>query len=83
MDRQSTYTLSLFGESNPEGDSSNKQLQKELVAFVLDFHLDNVFIYRYGQEETHRQDNADSVAETRSERMCCQNSTTATSTLPI
>ncbi|EGP85117.1 unnamed protein product [Zymoseptoria tritici ST99CH_1A5] len=46
MDRQSTYTLSLFGESNGDGDSSNKQIQKELVAFVLDFHLDNVFIYR-------------------------------------
>lgn len=48
MDRQSVYTLSLFGEEqSANGDSSNKQTQRELVAFVLDFHLDGNYIYRY------------------------------------
>ncbi|PPJ59400.1 hypothetical protein CBER1_06899 [Cercospora berteroae] len=47
MDRQSVYTLSLFGEEqSANGDSTNKQIQKELVAFVLEFHLDGNYIYR-------------------------------------
>jgi len=51
MDRQSVYTLSLFGEersANGAGGGSNRQIQQDLVDFVLDFHLENVFIYRYG-----------------------------------
>jgi DNA replication licensing factor MCM5 len=47
MDRQATYTLSLFGESDVGGES-NKKIQKELVDFILEFHLENVYIYRYG-----------------------------------
>jgi len=47
MDRQPTYSLSLFGENqSTNGDPSNKQTQQELVDFILEFHLDNVFIYR-------------------------------------
>jgi DNA replication licensing factor MCM5 len=47
MDRQSVYTLPLFGEDRSEsGGESNKQIQQELVDFVLEFHLENVFIYR-------------------------------------
>ena len=46
MDRQATYTLSLFGESDIGGES-NKKIQKELVDFILEFHLENVYIYRY------------------------------------
>lgn len=41
------YTLSLFGEDKSlNGGGSNKQTQKELVDFILEFHLENVFIYR-------------------------------------
>jgi DNA replication licensing factor MCM5 len=46
MDRQSVYTLSLFGENENVGGESNKKIQKELVDFVLEFHLENVYIYR-------------------------------------
>nr|POE72764.1 dna replication licensing factor mcm5 [Quercus suber] len=47
MDRQSVYTLSLFGESQTDnGDTTFKQTQKELVSFIMEFHLENVFIYR-------------------------------------
>lgn len=47
MDRQSTYALSLFGTERNENEDSNSQIQQLLVDFVLDFHIDNVFIYRY------------------------------------
>lgn len=48
MDRQSVYTLSLFGEErSANGGESNKQLHQDLVDFILEFHLENVFIYRY------------------------------------
>ncbi|KAK3686788.1 minichromosome maintenance protein 5 [Vermiconidia calcicola] len=47
MDRQSVYSLSLFGEDrSANGDQSNRQIQQELVDFILEFHLENVFIYR-------------------------------------
>lgn len=47
MDRESTYALSLFGTERNENEDSNSQIQQLLVDFVLDFHIDNVFIYRY------------------------------------
>ena len=48
MDRQSVYTLSLFGETaSANGEESNKQVQKEIVNFVLEFHLDGIYVYRY------------------------------------
>ena len=46
MDRKSVYTLSLFGESQNNGEESVKQQEKEIVKFVLEFHLDGVYIYR-------------------------------------
>ena len=46
MDRQSVYTLSLFGE-NANGEDSNRQTHRDLVSFILDFHLDGAYIYRY------------------------------------
>lgn len=48
MDRQGVYSLSLFGtERNEGGDDTPIRIQQQLVDFVLDFHIDNVFIYRY------------------------------------
>ncbi|KAF2140279.1 uncharacterized protein K452DRAFT_273918 [Aplosporella prunicola CBS 121167] len=47
MDRQSTYSLSLFGgQDNQDGEDSNSQIRQQLVNFILDFHIDNIFIYR-------------------------------------
>lgn len=49
MDRQSVYTLDLWGENRSnvsEGQESNKQVQKKLVDFILSFAVDNAFIYR-------------------------------------
>lgn len=50
MDRQTVYSLDLWGEQKSEasaGQESNNQVQKKLVDFVLSFAVDNAFIYRY------------------------------------
>ena len=48
MDRQSVYALSLGLTSHTEEDQrdSRGHVEQQLVDFVLEFHLDNVFIYR-------------------------------------
>ncbi|KAF2111232.1 DNA replication licensing factor mcm5 [Lophiotrema nucula] len=48
-DRQTAYSISLFGSQAGDFDqdaASASRTQKALVDFVMDFHLDNVFIYR-------------------------------------
>jgi len=80
MDRQSVYTLSLFGEDKAI-EESNKRVQKELVDFILDFHLDNVFIYRYETNKRVSGHDVNVIVETKYERMCCRGSTFATWTL--
>lgn len=50
MDRQSVYSLSLFGDTrSANGEESVKQAQREIVKFILEFHLDGVYVYRYGR----------------------------------
>lgn len=46
MDRQSVYTLSIFPESHEDGDNTRGEIQKQLVTFILDFHIENTFLYR-------------------------------------
>jgi hypothetical protein len=47
MDQSAVYSLSLFSEShNEDGERSNQRVTKDLVDFILQFHLDDVFIYR-------------------------------------
>ena len=47
MDRQSVFSLSLFGEDrSATGPDTNSSIQRALVDFILEFHLDNVFLYR-------------------------------------
>jgi DNA replication licensing factor MCM5 len=47
MDRQTVYSLSLFGsDRNEDSQDSHSRIQQQLVDFILDFRLDNVFIYR-------------------------------------
>jgi DNA replication licensing factor MCM5 len=48
-DRQTTYSISLFGdlvEKERQDGPSASQVQQSLVDFVMDFHLDSVFVYR-------------------------------------
>ena len=47
MDRQSIYTLSLFGEQDDRSfESSHRQTTELLTKFILEFHVENVFLYR-------------------------------------
>jgi DNA replication licensing factor MCM5 len=47
MDRQSVYTTHVFTPTfGEQGDSTRLQLQEQLETFILDFRLDNMFIYR-------------------------------------
>jgi len=50
MDRQSVYTLSLgFSQASEAGEEpdSRQHIQQQLVDFILEFQIDNVFLYRY------------------------------------
>ncbi|PSN74769.1 DNA replication licensing factor mcm5 [Corynespora cassiicola Philippines] len=48
-DRQTTYSVSLFGSQagdDRQDATAPSRIQQALVDFIMDFHLDNVFIYR-------------------------------------
>lgn len=49
VDRQSAYSISLFGsqrDDNAPDSVSPSRIQQALVDFVMEFHLDNIFVYR-------------------------------------
>lgn len=46
MDRATISTLHVFPQEQAE--DTNLQVQKQLEIFILEFRLDNVFVYRYG-----------------------------------
>lgn len=53
MDRRTPYTLSVLAPSTDGADESRTQIQARLREFILEFQLDNAFIYRY---ERHPRD---------------------------
>ena len=48
MDRQSVYALSVLTPDNDGTEDSRTHIESQLREFVLEFRLDNAFIYRYG-----------------------------------
>jgi hypothetical protein len=48
MDRESIYTLSIGLAPSTVGDDSKapSEIQKQLIQFILEFRIDNQFIYR-------------------------------------
>ncbi|KAH0547789.1 minichromosome maintenance protein 5 [Glutinoglossum americanum] len=46
MDRQSVYSLSVFPPDYGETDNLRGEIQRQLRDFILEFRLDNAFIYR-------------------------------------
>lgn len=46
MDRQSVYSSRLYGTPS-ESEDSNTHVRALLESFILDFRLDNLFIYRF------------------------------------
>jgi hypothetical protein len=49
-DRQSAYSVSLFGSQAGDGvqdATAPSRIQQALVDFIMEFTIDNAFIYRY------------------------------------
>ena len=46
MDRQSVYSLSVLAPDPDASEDSRTQIQTQLRNFILEFRLDNAFIYR-------------------------------------
>lgn len=46
MDRQSVFSTQLYHDAATESQDSNSQVRTLLESFILDFRLDNIFIYR-------------------------------------
>ena len=46
MDSQRPYALSVLAPDPDSRDDSRFQIQQELRDFILEFRLDNAFIYR-------------------------------------
>lgn len=47
MDRRTPYTLSVLAPSTNGADEDRTTIQNRLRDFVLEFQLDNAFVYRY------------------------------------
>lgn len=47
MDQQSVYSLSVLEGDPDASEDSRTQIQAQLRDFILEFRLDNAFIYRY------------------------------------
>jgi DNA replication licensing factor MCM5 len=47
MDRQSVYSLSVLPPDYENNDDTRGQVQVQLEQFILQFRLDNAFVYRY------------------------------------
>jgi DNA replication licensing factor MCM5 len=48
MDRQSVYTTHTFRSNFDDSTDTRIQLQEQLEAFILNFRLDNNYVYRFG-----------------------------------
>jgi len=47
MDRGSVYTTHVYEPSVGQTTDTNLQVEIQLETFILDFRLDNKFVYRY------------------------------------
>jgi DNA replication licensing factor MCM5 len=56
MDRESVYALSIGLSRGSQADEpdSRVNIEQRLVEFILEFQIDNAFIYRYALEELIR-----------------------------
>ena len=82
MDRQSAYSLSVLAPDPDASEDSRSQIQAQLREFILEFRLDNAFIYRYAQLPFESPPTDESNEEINYERTSLSNNTTAMSMLP-
>lgn len=47
MDKQSVFSLSVLAPQDGDNEGSRTHIQDQLRDFILEFRLDNAFIYRY------------------------------------
>ena len=47
MDRQSVFSLSVLPPDPDASEDSRTHIQSQLRAFILEFRLDNAFVYRW------------------------------------
>ena len=50
MDQQSVYSLNVLPPDEDLIEDSRTQIQYQLREFILEFRLDNTYIYRYAME---------------------------------
>jgi DNA replication licensing factor MCM5 len=55
MDRQSVFSTRVFESNFPQAEESNLRVQEQLEAFILEYRLDNHFVYRYGRRIPKRR----------------------------
>lgn len=48
MDHQSVYTTRTFSSNFDDSTDTRIQLQNQLETFILNFRLDNNYVYRFG-----------------------------------
>jgi hypothetical protein len=51
-DRQTPFSISLFGSQagdGPQDAAAPSRVQQALVDFIMEFTLDNIFVYRYAR----------------------------------
>ena len=80
MDQQSVYSLSVLAADPDASEDSRTQIQAQLRDFILEFRLDNAFIYRYAilNNMYDGDTNMMASAEIRFAKMSWSSSTTAT-----
>lgn len=52
MDHQSVFSSRLFGPTFAGADDSSTAVRAQLEKFILEFRLDNSFIYRFVSQTT-------------------------------
>jgi len=58
MDRQSVFSTRLYYDAASERGDTNQQIRQQLESFILDFRLDNSFIYRLEPPRNPLQDSS-------------------------
>lgn len=77
MDQQSVYSLSVLAPDPDASEDSRSHIQAQLRNFILEFRLDNAFIYRFAVCRSISGYADYITAEIRSARMFLSNNTTA------
>ena len=80
MDKQSVFSLSVLAPDVSDVEGSRTQIQNRLRDFLMEFRLDNAFIYQYVPRSRERSDHGLRASlEIKFARMCSSDDTTVTS----